>query len=361
MRKVLPCFLGMLILLVPVLCRSVEVRDFAGRKVRIEGAQRVVAVGPGVLRLLLYLGVTQRIVGIEEAEKRWDPIGKDYSMTEAFKGLEGLPVIGPGGPGKPPVAEQIISVKPDLVVMSSVLMEVYDPDRLQDEVGCPVLVVSLGPAGYVDVQGLRQTFGMLGKALGVEERAGEVVRWMESIVEDLGRRTSNLGVKPRVYIGAVSFKGAQPFTSTQYPYPPLLWLNTPSVTDRYARSTGFLSLDFEVFYREQPQVVFIDEGNLLLVKQDFDKDPERYCMIEAFKKGRIYGLLPFNYYWTNISTALSDAYYIGKVLYPDRFKDVDPVKKADEIFEAFLGEPLYEKFLSKYPGFVGLTRYFGCR
>ena len=84
-------------------------------------------------------------------------------------------------------------------------------------------------------------------------------------------------------------------------------------------------------------------------------------MIEAFKEGRIYGLLPFNYYWTNISTALSDAYYIGKVLYPDRFGDVDPVKKADEIFEAFLGEPLYGKFLGKYPGFVGLKGYFGCR
>jgi iron complex transport system substrate-binding protein len=61
--------------------------------------------------------------------------------------------------------------------------------------------------------------------------------------------------------------------------------------------------------------------------------------LEAFKEGRVYGTLPYNYYHTNIAVALADAYYIGKVLYPDKFKDVDPEKKADEIFQVFLGKP----------------------
>lgn len=347
--------------LVPTVLLSMTLTDMAGRSVTVGEVKRAVAVGPGILRLFFYLDAQDTIGGIEEAEKRWDPIGKDYSMTKAFDALKDLPVIGPGGPGKPPVPELILKVKPDLVVMSSVLMEVYDPDRLQAEIGCPVMVLGLGTPGYVDVQGLKKALTALGKALNREERARELGAAMEGLVSDLDRRTKPISSRPKVYVGAVSFKGAQPFTSTQYPYPPLMWLNTPMISDRYAKAEGYLSLEFEVFFKEQPEVVFIDEGNLELVKEDFKKDPRRYCLIKAFRDGHVYGVLPFNYYWTNVSTAFADAYFIGKVLYPEGFKDVDPIRKADEIFKTFLGEPLYEKFLGRYPGFKTLKEEFVCR
>ena len=37
-------------------------------------------------------------------------------------------------------------------------------------------------------------------------------------------------------------------------------------------------------------------------------------------------------YYNNIETALADIYYVGKVLYPEQFADIDPVEKADEIY-----------------------------
>ena len=40
--------------------------------------------------------------------------------------------------------------------------------------------------------------------------------------------------------------------------------------------------------------------------------------------------------------ALADTYYAGKVLYPDRFSDIDPEEKTDEIFEMLLGTDFYE-------------------
>ena len=46
---------------------------------------------------------------------------------------------------------------------------------------------------------------------------------------------------------------------------------------------------------------------------------------------------------TNQDTVLSDAYYIGKILYPDKFSDIDPAAKADEIFTFLVGKPvIYE-------------------
>lgn len=342
---------------------ALVLKDSLGRSVEIkQKVERVVAIGPGALRLLFYLGAEEHLCGVEEAEKSWDTVGKDYSMTRNFEKIRGLPTIGPGGPGKPPVPELLLNVKPDLIVMSSTMAEVYDPNRLQQETSTPVLAISLGPAGQVEEKTLKETLLLLGNALNKAQRARELISYTEEALADLRKRTK--GVKPlveRIYVGAVSFKGAQPFTATQYPYPPFFWLGVSSIADKYARTPGFLNLDFEVFYKEQPQIVFIDEGNLQVVKDDFKKDPVKYCLIESFREGRIFGLLPFNYYWTNVSTALANAYFVGKVLFPERFKEIDPIKKANNIFSVFLREPLYEKFLIRYPGFVNLGEHFKCQ
>jgi iron complex transport system substrate-binding protein len=89
-------------------------------------------------------------------------------------------------------------------------------------------------------------------------------------------------------VGAVSYKGAQPFTTTQVSFPPLQLLYTSSIADKYSNKTGVYFMDFEAIPREQPEIVFIDEGNLNTVKQDFDKDPGKYCQLAAFQNGKIY-------------------------------------------------------------------------
>jgi iron complex transport system substrate-binding protein len=101
-----------------------------------------------------------------------------------------------------------------------------------------------------------------------------------------------------------------------------------------------------------PDIIFIDEANLELVKQDYKKNPEFYKSLSAFKNGRVYGQLPYNFYWTNIDTVLADTFWIAKVVFPDRFRDVDPVKRADEVYKFFLGKPLYSKMAKKFGGFV---------
>jgi iron complex transport system substrate-binding protein len=57
----------------------------------------------------------------------------------------------------------------------------------------------------------------------------------------------------------------------------------------------------------------------------------------------VYGVLPFNWYTTNYGSVLADAYFVGKILYPERFEDVRPAEKADEIYEFLVGKPVFEK------------------
>jgi iron complex transport system substrate-binding protein len=40
---------------------------------------------------------------------------------------------------------------------------------------------------------------------------------------------------------------------------------------------------------------------------------------------------------------LANAYFIGKVLYPGRFKDIEPAVKADEIYEYLVGKAVFNK------------------
>jgi propionate CoA-transferase len=97
---------------------------------------------------------------------------------------------------------------------------------------------------------------------------------------------------------------------------------------------------------------FIDGGGLALVQEDFRKKPEVYKALKAFVDDRVYALLPFNWYTTNIDTALADAYAIGKILYPKPFEDVDPEPKADEIYAFLVGKPVYPAMKKDY-GVIG--------
>jgi iron complex transport system substrate-binding protein len=338
----------------------IVVTDVMNRTVKIpQNLSRIVAIGPGALRLVAYINATDVLVGVEQLEQQ-SCIGRDYAMAycDLFKKL---PVIGPGGPRNPPNPEMLMQVRPQLIIMYRGYASQYPPERLEAEVGVPVLVIDYGAAGYIDIEFLKKALALLGKALGREERVKQLVAYIDSVVQDLQNRVKGIQSKPLIYIGAISYTGAQPFTASQAKFAPLALLNTSSIVDDLKPGGGYIQIDFEYLLKKQPDYIFIDENNLRVVLDDFSKNREQYCSLKAFREGRVYGVLPFNWYHTNIATALADAYFIGKVLYPEAFADVDPVQKANEIFKMFVGKPLYQEFVeSGYPGFVNLSDMFKC-
>ncbi|MFP3251963.1 MAG: iron ABC transporter substrate-binding protein [Thermoproteus sp.] len=335
--------------------KEVKIRDVLGREVVVKvPVRRVVAIGPGALRLVVYLNATDKLVGIENLETR-PPQGRDYAYVLWAKNLTKLPIVGQGGPDTQVNFEAVLKAEPDVIIMSPALANT--PDEVQAKTGIPVITVSYGTVGGVNFTELFYSIKILGVVLGREQRAEELINYMKTLMEDLNRRTAGISNRPTVYVGAISFKGGQPFTSTQAQFPPLVLLNTPSIADRYGVKPG-MQIQKEAILKEDPQIIFIDLGNYINVAQDFNKSKDFYCSLTAFKEGRVYAILPFNYYWTNVATLFVDAYYMGKVLYPDRFADVDPIKKADEIYTKFLGMPIYQKMAKDFEGgFRELTEF----
>ena len=324
------------------------VTDLAGRTVEVpKKIDRIVCAGPGALRLIVYLNATRNVVGVEDAEKRWGASGRPYAMTH--RELKDLPSIGPGGPGKLPHTEALIGLNPDILFMTNVGIRIAD--NIQSKTNVPVVVLSYGKLGTFG-KPLFKSLELAGNVLGEKQRAKEVVSFIKEIQEDLKRRTENIPdkVKPTVYIGGIGHRGAHGIESTEVKFPPFTYINAKNVVDELGK-IGHHFIDKEKLMQWDPDIIFIDEGGFRIIWQDYKKNKEFYYSFKAFRKNDIYGIMPFNFYTTNVGTALADAYYIGKVLYTDNFKDVEPEKKADEIYKFLVGRPVYNEMKKDFGGF----------
>jgi len=314
-----------------------KVTDLAGRSVVVPTeVRRLVAIGPGALRLVAYLGATGRIVGIEAMEKR---MARDLHMRPYASALDdalfALPVVGPGGAGALPDPEQLLVRHPDLVI--AVSLEPGQLDNIQAKTGLPVLSLSYGGLGVWREEASR-SLSLLGEVLGKEQRAADINAYVKKLEHDLQRRTANLdaGRRPSAFFGGISFKGAQGLTSTEAGYPPGRMCSARNLADEVGK-TGHFLVDKEQILVWNPDFIFVDIASRNLLDRDFQQNRDFYRLLAASKSDRVLTLLPYNYYNTNIELALINAYFVGKSLYPERFEDVSLRDKAVEIMETFLG------------------------
>ncbi|MBN2007018.1 MAG: iron ABC transporter substrate-binding protein, partial [Anaerolineae bacterium] len=311
--------------------------------------------GPGALRLYVYAGNLDYVVGVEQIEAN-NPTGRPYLL--ANPGLASLPVIGQGDPNNAPDPERILTVTPD-VIFSTYATEASVSDELQAKIGIPVVAISYGHTGFgatnLFAQGVPDSLKLIGEVIGDSAKAQAAIDFLNQALEDLGQRTAGIpeAGKPSVYVGALGARGAHGIESTQGNYSLLNAIHAKNVVDETGES-GSLMIDKEKLLAWDPDYLFIDQGGLAAVLEDYQKNPTFYESLSAVQNGQVYAQLPYNYYNTNIDTALADAYYLGKILTPAAFADVDPVQKADEIYKALLGQPVYAQMTEAFGGFKPL-------
>lgn len=348
-RRLFLCLLaGLLLLALAPLAQAkdtIQVSDLTGRKVTVPlNPQRIVCLGPGCLRLIVYLGAQDKLVGIEALEKRF-PDGRPYYYAKPELGK--LPVITPGGVpaiNNLPDLEGVLKVRPQVVFVT--YLQKAKADQLQSLLNIPVVVLSYGPFASFDRM-MYDSLLLAGRILVREKRAQEVVARLEAWQKDLARRGGLAQERPGAYVGGIGFKGAHGIESTDPNYLPFRWVGAKNLAASQEKA-GHVMLDKEQLLALNPKYIFVDGGGLALVAADYAKKPEFYQNLAAFQQGRVYVLHPFNWYTTNLGTALADAYAIGKILQPEGFKDVDPPAKADEIYLFLMGKPVYAAMAKRY-------------
>jgi iron complex transport system substrate-binding protein len=326
----------------------------AGRTIAIpQKVDRVICSGAGCLRLLTYLKAHDRIVAVDSIEIKdslidarpyaiANPQFKKYPLFGEFRGHDN--------------PELIVGLRPQPQVIFKIFAgRGQDPDHLQAKTGIPVLVLEYGNLTYGRKQ-LNRALRLMAKVMDKKVRAEEVIALFDKLEQDLRRRTQDIPChqRPTVYVGGLGHAGPHGLQSTEPSFAPFAFTHADNVA---SPSPGEKPLSHAMVAKEQivfwnPDVIFLDVSTLRLgagasALDQLRTDPA--CRgLSAVRKKTVYGLFPYNSYNQNFEAVFANAYYVGKVLYPDRFTDVMPLAKAEEISVLFNGGPAFESLNKQF-------------
>jgi len=313
--------------------------DMLGRIVEVKGTAKLVFIGPGALRLGVYLGLDNRLVGIEQIEKDASP----FSPYRTYLGkdrIDKLPLIGTGGPGKMPDLEALVVLKPDLVIASFVDKNMID--LIVSKTGIPVLALSYGATyggNEKQLHSIKNSLLLLGKVTKTLPKAEVLVAFLN----EQEKRLSSLKLTPkRIYIGGIGYKGAQGISSTEANYSPFEMLGFKNCLFEGSETIGHQFIDFEALLKANPEIIFIDKFGKAKVDEDYNAKKALFHTLSAYQTHNVKEVLGYNFYSTNIENLFIVAWQVAFMM----GADVNMQKEANAIYNAFYGEkgePLLHK------------------
>ena len=318
------------------------VKDTWGREVEIpETVENIVCLGSGAPRIAAYLGVMDMLVGAEDHDKKAQTVLRDYTMVY-HDDIKDLPAVGAGGGSgaNNGYAEQIIEVQPD-VILAGFSQEAAE--ELQNQTGIPVVCVRYLSINFVD-ESFYTAMRVFAEVVGAQARCETVLKFIDDCKKDLNDRTKDIpnGDKKTAYTGAVTFSGRHGFAGTYANFGPFMGVNALNVADE-VKDTNYFETDLEKIVEWDPDVIFLDPGNMDLVNDEYKTNPGYFDALRAVQEGNVYTMPSFNNCGTNVTYALMDAYYAGIVLYPDAFADVKMESIGAEILQTMLGENFFKE------------------
>ena len=326
----------------------VTITDAFGREVTIpENPEKIAVVGSGSMRYFVYLGIDLDDVCAVDYQDSALNIQTVNLRPYALANPEILE-IPEVGPAKGVVDnEKLLMSGADILFMggaSSSNEEVAN--EIQEKTGVPVVMFFTG--NYVtDSEKIQDTLLMLGEILGKEQRAKDLIAYFDAVEADLKKRVNGLSADETVYVGGVSYNGVHGFDGTDPTYYPFTILNIKNAASEISSvsQTGYAQVSKEKILEWDPDFIIVDlstltaaEGGALV---ELKNDPS-YKELTAVKNSMVYTVNPHTSMNVNHETTLANSYFIGKLLYPEQFEDIDPVKKADEIYSFVVGEPVFD-------------------
>lgn len=304
-----------------------QISDMTGNEFEDKSYDRLLFVGSGALRIAMYLGLEDRLVGGESKEYK-TPDFIPYAKKFKALNLE-LPIVTEGGPNPTLNFEAIIKTKPDLIIASTLSKD--SVELLKAKTNIPVFVIDYNKFynGRGDkLKAIREILNKVGDVTKTQKRANEILEFMDKTETDI----RSLDVKKgRYYIGGLSFRGARGLVSSEAYFPPFELLGLENAI-KTKDGINQIFLTDEAIVRSNPDAIFIDMQNEKQSLVDMKKSVYGYT--NAVKNNQIFTVTTYNFRSTNAENIYIIAYEIAKFL----GSDVDLEIKRAEILKAFLGE-----------------------
>lgn len=370
MKKMLAALLALVMLFAMAVSASAEntpetriVTDVWNREVEIPyEVKSIVCLGSMGPRFAAYLDVVDMMVGAEDSDIEKMSVRYDYSPVY-HEQLKELPSVGAGGGSgdNNGYAEAIIQAQPDVIIAG---FNEDAADELQAQTGIPVVSVRYRTQGFID-EGFHRAMRVFAEVVGAQERCEQVLAYVDACKADLNDRTKDIpdSDKLRAYTGAVTFNGRHGFAFTYVNFPAFTAVNALNVADvlleertgeaaaeaaasgkAYIGNDGF-EVDLEQIIAWDPDIIFLDPGNMDLVNDEYANNPGFFDSLRAIQEGQVYTMPSTNAAGPNVTYLLINAYYAGLTLYPEQFSDVKLEDKAAEIMEMMLGENFFDQMV----------------
>ena len=370
MKKMLAALLALVMLFAMAVSASAEatpetriVTDVWNREVEIPyEVKTIICLGSMGPRFAAYLDVVDMMVGAEDSDIEKMSVRYDYSPVY-HEQLKELPSVGAGGGSgdNNGYAEAIIQAQPDVIIAG---FNEDAADELQAQTGIPVVSVRYRTQGFID-EGFHRAMRVFAEVVGAQERCEQVLAYVDACKADLNDRTKDIpdSDKLRAYTGAVTFNGRHGFAFTYVNFPAFTAVNALNVADvlleertgeaaaeaaasgkAYIGNDGF-EVDLEQIIAWDPDIIFLDPGNMDLVNDEYANNPGFFDSLRAVQEGQVYTMPSTNAAGPNVTYLLINAYYAGLTLYPEQFSDVRLEDKAAEIMEMMLGENFFDQMV----------------
>ena len=342
---------------------TVTITDMIGREITVAPGsyQRVVCIGAGALRMYSYIGDTALLCGVEDIDnttladrpKMFDGVARPYVLAYGDV-FAALPSCGVGGPNAQAAeAEKILSCQPDIII--SEYEDVEKADALQQQVGVPVITLRAGVDG-VFAEAFPGSLRLLGQLFGREDRAEELISFIETETAELTRRTADVAEadQPGVYVCGLGNWGTTNHLMTAQSYATFRVANIRNVVNDLA-TDGIQPIEAEKFAAlgGSMDIMLIDAAAVKNIAPLYQEDPTLLDTCKAWQDGSVYLEMAYNAYYTNYEIALANTWFAAKCVYPDLFADVDMTAKTNEITKAFLGQELAAQIFACPSSFGG--------
>ena len=334
----------------------VTITDAFGREVTIpENPEKIAVVGSGSMRYFMYLGLdTDMFVAVDAQDGRL----YSYSFEQrpyalAHPELKEKQAVGPTK-GVVDNEKLLMSGAEVLFMGGSTSSNAEVANEIQEKTGIPVVMFYVG--NYVtDSEEIQDSLLMLGEILGKEQRAKDLIAYFDTVEADLKKRINGLFAEETVYVGGVAYNGYHGLDGTDPTFYPFAILNADNVASEITSvsQTGYAQISKEKLLEWDPDFIFVDLATIQAAEggaiSEMKNDPS-YRELTAVKNSMVYTINPHTSMNVNYETTLANAYFIGKILYPEQFEDIDPVKKADEIYSFVVGEPVFDELKENVDG-----------
>jgi iron complex transport system substrate-binding protein len=309
-------------LLAPRLARAASVTDSVGRTIAIpDKVERVFAAGPPAA-ILLYTFAPELLLG-------WTRSLEPAQCEFLGAGACDKPEVGRlTGRGNTTNLEVLLKLKPDLVLDFGTVNDTYTSlaDKVQEQTGIPYALLD----GRFDTSGA--VYRKLGELTKRPREAEEFARYADRIVTTVKGRIDKIPAanQPRVYY-ARGPRGLETGLGGSINVETIEFLGARNVAAE--RKGGMATVSIEQVLAWNPDVIItIEPAFAASVRSD-----PVWAPVKAVQNRRVYLSPSMPFGWVDFPPSVNrliGLWWLGKVLYPDRFpEDLRPITR--EFFQRF--------------------------